>query len=78
MGGSFRAVSDSDLPQQRTNRIFVSSVPPTMVLCGHTNKILVPILLFGIYKMSNKSLQRTLRTLAADLGVSHQYIGHEV
>ena len=77
MGGSFRGGSDSDLPQQRTNRIFVSSVPPTMVLCGHTNKILVPILLFGIYKIS-KSLQRTLRTLAADLSVSPQYIGHEV
>lgn len=49
------------------NRISASSVPPTMALCGHTNKILVPILLCGIYKkVPNKALQRTPRSLVAE------------
>jgi len=34
----------------RTNRIFASFVPLTMVLCGRTNRILVLILLCGIYR----------------------------
>jgi hypothetical protein len=49
-----------------TNLIFVLSVPPTTVLCGHMNKILVPTRLCGIYKMSGKALQQTLKSPAAE------------
>ena len=51
-GSAFKELTDESY--------FVLSVPPTMALCGHTNKILVPILLFGFTKCSNnKALQRT-------------------
>ncbi|OGR02515.1 MAG: hypothetical protein A2520_02340 [Deltaproteobacteria bacterium RIFOXYD12_FULL_53_23] len=45
------------LKNLRTNRIFALSVPLIMELCGHMNKILVPILLCGIYKIPNQALE---------------------
>ena len=41
----------------RTNRIFTSFVPLTMVLCGRTNRILVQILLCGTFVMHEHQSQ---------------------